>query len=212
MKKFNVIRIEKDELIINGYGDQLIWNRADVISDFISPWNNIKPKKIEFRSLWDGKNLLFQFKISDKSIYIDKTDNSFNSIGNSDRVELFFRKDEKLNPYYCLEIDATSRVMDFRAFPNKNFEFDWNFSKKDLLVKSNINKEGFIVEGSISINYLKKLDLINDDKIEVGVFGAKYDKKNDVEYEPTWISWVKPKSKTPNFHIPSSFGIFYLLD
>ncbi|MCK4561318.1 MAG: endoxylanase [Flavobacteriaceae bacterium] len=211
MKKFNVIRIEKGELIISGYGDQLIWNKANTISNFISPWNNTKTEKTEFKSLWDGENLFFQFKVIDKLIHIDKTDNSFNSIGNSDRVELFFRKDAKLNPYYCLEIDPTPRIMDFRAFPNRNFEFDWNFSKKDLLVKSSINEEGFIVEGAIGINYLKELDLINEGKVEVGVFRAKYNKNNNLEYKPTWISWVEPKSKTPNFHIPSSFGVFYLL-
>ncbi len=211
MKKFNVIRIEKNELIINGYGDQLIWNRANVISDFISPWNNTKPEKIEFRALWDNEKIFFQFRISDTSIHIDITDNSFDSIGNSDRVELFIRKDDRLNPYYCLEIDPTSRVMDFRAFPNKNFEFDWDFSKKDLLVESSISDNGFIVEVSINIQYLKKLDLIKNNILEVGVYRAKYNKKNNVDFEPTWISWVEPKSKTPNFHIPSSFGLFYLL-
>jgi len=211
MKKFNVIRIEKNELIINGYGDHILWKKANMITDFVSPWDNKKPTKIEFRALWDNEKIFFQFKVSDTSIHIDKTDHSFDSIGNSDRVELFFRKDDRLNPYYCLEIDPSSRIMDFRAFPNKNFEFDWDFSKKDLHVKSSISDIGFIVEGSINIQYLKKLDLINEDKIEVGIFRAKYNKKNDMEYKPIWISWVKPKSKTPNFHIPSSFGLFYLL-
>ncbi len=211
MKEFKVNQIEKEKLNINGYGDDVLWSRANTLIDFNSPWSKDAIKNIEFRALWDKENLFFQFKVGDTSIYIDKTDSSFNSIGNSDRVELFFRSDHRLNPYYCLEIDPTARIMDFKAFPNRNFEFDWDFSTKDLKVKSNISKDGFVVEGSIGIDYLKQLDLIHDNRIEVGVFRAKYNRKNNLKYEPTWISWVEPESNVPNFHIPSSFGIFNLL-
>lgn len=211
MKEFNVKRVEKGQLSINGLGNHNLWEESAIISDFKSPWSQQKITPIEFRSLWDIEKFFFQFKVKDTSVYIDKSDNSFSSIGSSDRVELFFRKDKEMNPYYCLEMDPAFRVMDFRAYPNKKFEFEWNFSKKDLLVKSSTNEEGFILEGSISIDYLKELSLINNGKIEVGVFRAKYNKNLNGDFEPTWITWVDPKCETPNFHIPTSFGNFNLL-
>ena len=162
MKRYNVKCIKSDTLIINGKGDQLIWNKAEVLTDFISAWDKKIPGKIEFRALWDLKNLFFCFKVFDTEINIDKKDNSKKSINNSDRVELFFKTNDALSPYYCLEIDPTSRILDFKANPKKDFEFDWNWPKKDIIVKSDIQNDFFTVEGAISITSLKKLELIQN--------------------------------------------------
>lgn len=210
MKTYNVIYIGEEELLLDGHGNDKLWGKAGIINDFISPWSDEVINSIEFRALWNREKLYFQFKVQDNSVHIDYTGNSFDNIGNSDRVELFFRKDKNLNPYYCLEIDPTPRVMDFRAFANRNFEFDWNFSKEDFDVKSNISENRFIVEGYITIDYLKKLELVSNNRLEVGVFRAKYYKLEPASYEPVWITWCKPESETPDFHIPSSFGTFYL--
>ncbi|MBP8793372.1 MAG: endoxylanase, partial [Lutibacter sp.] len=138
-------------------------------------------------------------------------DDSVNSIGNSDRVELFFRTDANLDPYYCLEIDPTPRIMDFKAYPNKNFDFNWNWPKNDIIVKSDIENNFFVVEGAITLASLKKINLLKDNKIETGIFRAKYNKQDNSTFEPTWISWVNPQTETPNFHIASSFGQLILL-
>lgn len=63
--------------------------------------------------------MYFCYKVYDDNIHIDRQDDSIDSIGESDRVEIFFRTDENLNPYYCLEIDPTPRIMDFMASPKK---------------------------------------------------------------------------------------------
>lgn len=101
--------------------------------------------------------------------------------------------------------------MDFIAYPNKKFDFEWTWPKNDLLVQSSINSNNFTVEGSISIDSLKRYNLIKDNMIEAGVFRAKYNTKNNIQFEPTWITWVNPKTETPNFHTPSSFGKLFLL-
>ncbi|MBP8886587.1 MAG: endoxylanase, partial [Flavobacterium sp.] len=154
--------------------------------------------------------LFFNFTVFDTEIHIEKKDDSVESIGNSDRVELFFRPDDSLNPYYCLEIDTCSRIMDFIAYPNSNFDFNWDWPQNNLKVKSSINADSFIVEGSISIKSLKRFNLINNNIIETGVFRAKYKKTQNKTFEPTWITWVNPNTETPNFHISSSFGRFIL--
>ncbi|UMB52405.1 endoxylanase [Lutibacter sp. A64] len=209
--KYKVNFIGDSSIKLSGKGDSPLWKKAVVLKDFISAWDTEPIKKIEFKSLWNSANLFFCFKVYDAKVYIDNTDNTINSIGNSDRVELFFRTDKRLNPYYCLEIDPTPRIMDFKAYPNKKFNFDWNWPKKDISVKSYIDKDYFIVEGEISIASLKKLNLLIGSKIEAGIFRAKYNKQeDDASYRPTWISWVNPNTETPNFHTPTSFGELYL--
>ncbi|MFY0714888.1 endoxylanase [Seonamhaeicola sp. NFXS20] len=212
MKLYNVKCIKDNTLVINGSGDSPLWNEAYILTDFISPWDTKNPKKIEFRSLWDSKNLYFYFKVFDNEIYIDTKDNTKQSISKSDRVELFFKIDDKLNPYYCLEIDPTSRILDFIAYPERKFEFDWQWPKNNLLVKSEIKNDFFTVEGSITLTSLHNFKLINNNKIKTGIYRAKYNKNENSQYEPVWISWVNPKTKQPNFHVPQSFGELNLLE
>jgi hypothetical protein len=212
MKNYEVHFIEKSQLEITGKGDNTLWNQATILSDFTSPWDAALPAKMEFKALWDDDNLFFCFTVFDTLIRIDKKDESIQSIGNSDRVELFFRPDNSLNPYYCLEIDTAARIIDFVAYPNKNFDFEWNWPQGQLEVKSSIQDESYTIEGSISISSLKMLNILNDNKIETGIFKAKYNEIEKSIFEPTYISWVDPDSKTPNFHLPSSFGILHLKD
>jgi hypothetical protein len=206
LMEYEVNLIKKNQLIISGKGENDIWNQAMVLNDFCSPWDSEKPSKIIFKGLWDQEKFYFNFTVFDSEIHIKKEDNSFESIGNSDRVELFFRSDISMFPYYCLEIDTSARIMDFKAYPNKNFDFNWNWPKKDIIVKSSVNENSFIVEGSISIQSLKDLNLIKNNKMETGIFRAKYFLNKPGCFEPVWITWVDPKTKTPNFHIASSFG------
>ena len=207
---YNVNLIEKNQLNISGKGDDVLWNKAAILDNFVSPWNTDKKSEIIFKELWDRENLFFNFTVFDTEIHIEKKDDSVESIGNSDRVELFFRPDDSLNPYYCLEIDTCSRIMDFIAYPNSNFDFNWDWPQNNLKVKSSINADSFIVEGSISIKSLKRFNLINNNTIETCVFRAKYKKTQNKTFEPTWITWVNPNTETPNFHISSSFGRFIL--
>lgn len=206
MKRYNVNFIQNENLVITGIGTSSLWEKSEVLTDFMSTWNDEKKEKIEFRSLWGNEKIFFLFKVFDISVHIDKTDDTVESIGKSDRVELFFRINEKLSPYYCLEIDPTSRIMDFKALPNKQFDFDWNWPKEDILVKSFIGEEFFCVELEISLESLKRFKLLKDNKLETGIFRAKYNQQEDKSYEPTWITWVNPNTETPNFHTPTSFG------
>ena len=180
------------------------------LTDFCSPWSDEKQSEITFKALWDRENLFFNFTVSDPVIHLEKRDDSVESIGNSDRVELFFRPDHAMNPYYCLEIDPAARIMDFIAYPDTHFDFNWNWPKNDIAVKSAVNTNSFTVEGAISISSLKRLNLIQNNRIQTGVFRAKYNPKEDLSFEPTWITWVNPNTQTPNFHIASSFGNFIL--
>lgn len=210
LKKYAVKQIEHKQLKITGKGDHSLWNKANKLFDFSSPWDSEKIKPIEFKALCDKETLFFCFKVEDADIHIDTTDNTIRSINESDRVELFFRSNELMDPYYCLEIDPASRIMDFKARPNKQFDFNWNWPSDDIKVKSAIEATYFIVEIAISLASLTKLGLLKEGEIETGIYQAKYNKKENGNFEPTWITWVDPKTATPNFHIAASFGILKL--
>ncbi|MDO5980238.1 carbohydrate-binding family 9-like protein [Flavivirga spongiicola] len=209
-KIYHVNCVETNRIIINGQGNNATWDKAVTLTDFVSPWETKPIDKIEFKAVHDNVNLFFLFKVYDPQVHINKNDDSINSINNSDRVELFFRTDASLTPYYCLEIDPTPRLMDFKAHPNKQFDFNWDWPVKDIQIKSSINEKGFTVEGAISLRSLTDYGLLKDGKIETGVYRAKYHQQQDGSYEPTWITWVNPNTETPNFHIASSFGLFKL--
>lgn len=211
IKKYNVKHIESNQLEINGKGNHPEWDKALVLTDFSSPWDDELVKKITFKALWDETHLYCCFKVKDPAVYIDTSDNTKNSINNSDRVELFFRTNGELNPYYCLEIDPTQRLMDFKVKPKKGFDFNWNWPKNDIFIKSDIRKDFFTVEIAISLGSLIQLDLLKDGKIETGIYRAKYNKQENGRYEPTWITWVNPNTVTPNFHTPTSFGQLHLI-
>lgn len=210
-KIFAVNMIDTAELVITGKGESDLWNKSEVLTAFVSPWDSNPISKIEFRALWDGIHFFFCFTVFDTEIHIDKKDDSVDSIGNSDRVELFFRPDATLNPYYCLEMDTDARIMDFIAYPERNFNFEWKWPENNIDVKSSKKDLSFTVEGAITIESMKQLNLIKENKIETGVYRAKYKSKDGINFEPVWISWVDPQTETPNFHIVSSFGIFQLM-
>ncbi|ALJ05942.1 hypothetical protein APS56_12725 [Pseudalgibacter alginicilyticus] len=210
LKKYSTVKIDANQLKINGKGDHPLWEKAISLTDFSSPWDDEIIKRIEFKALWDGVNLYCCFKVEDSKTYIDTTDNTKSSINNSDRVELFFRRSKALNPYYCLEIDPTPRLMDFKAKPNKEFDFNWNWPINDIVIKSHTGSTFFTVEIEISLLSLKNFELINNGQIEIGIFRAKYHQQTNGSYEPTWITWVDPKTETPNFHTAKAFGLMNL--
>ena len=207
MKTYKVNKIDSDHMVMNGKADHPLWDKAVVLKDFSSPWHVEDVEDIEFRAIHDGEHLFVSYKVNDSSLHIDSTDDSKKSVDNSDRVELFLRSNKNLDPYYCLEIDPLARVQDFIARPNRQFDFSWDWPKDDITIKSDITATCFTVELAISMSSLKEFQLLQKDgTIEAGIYRAKYHQQSNGQFKPTWITWVDPKTETPNFHIASSFG------
>lgn len=207
MKTYKVRSIAPNTMEINGNADHPLWEKGIVLNDFSSPWHSVDIQNIQFRALHDGANLFVSYKVNDRSLHIDQTDSSKKSVDNSDRVELFLRSDKNLDPYYCLEIDPLARIQDFIARPNRAFDYDWNWPKQDISVKSHVTPSNFTVEIAISLASLKHFKLIQfDGHIEAGIFRAKYHQQQNGQFQPTWITWVDPQTETPDFHTASAFG------
>lgn len=210
MKTYKIHKIDNKQVILSGKGNHSIWKKANSLTDFSSPWDTKPIKKIEFKAIHNSEKIFFKFKVDDAQTHIHPSKDKKNSINNSDRVELFFRSDASLNPYYCLEIDPLGRIMDFKAKPNKDFDFNWNWPTDDIEIKSYIDTNFFTVEIAISIQSLKDLNLLKNGIIETGIYRAKYNKQKNNTFKPTWIPWVNPNTATPNFHTPTSFGCLSL--
>ena len=210
MNTYKVNSIQEKNISLLRKGNDTIWNKANSMNNFTSPWDKEPIKKIEFKAIHNHEKVFFKFKVDDFQTHIHPSEDQNDSINNSDRVELFFRSDASLNHSYCLEIDTQGRVMDFKARPNKEFDFNWKWPTQDLEIKSSVESNYFIVEIAISIQSLKDLNLLKNGKIETGIYRAKYNLQKDNTFKPTWITWVNPKTATPNFHTPTSFGCLTL--
>jgi NhaP-type Na+/H+ and K+/H+ antiporter len=210
LETYNVKSTKEKEISISGDGNHAIWKEANSLTKFSSPWDVEPVKKIEFKAIHNSEKIFFQFKVDDSETHIHSSEDKNESINSSDRVELFFKSDNSLNPYYCLEIDTTGRIMDFKAKPNREFDFNWNWPTQEIEVKSTIYKDYFIVEIAISIQSLKDLNLLKDGFIETGIYRAKYNQQQNNTFEPTWITWIDSKTETPDFHVFTSFGLLKL--
>jgi hypothetical protein len=189
------------------------WNKALELNSFTYPWLPDNPPETRFRALWDKDNFYFRFDVVDSKILTFQQTNHKMEVVDSDRVEIFFRKDDQLAPYYCLEMYPHGRVLDYKAHYYRQFDFEWAWPGREHLdVQSALTASGYYVEGSISLESLKQLGLLRNNELQAGLFRGQCVQLPDPESEFKWISWVQPDSDHPDFHIPSAFGKVILED
>ncbi|PKQ65060.1 hypothetical protein BZG02_04300 [Labilibaculum filiforme] len=209
MKEYVVKRIKHSLLEITGKEMHPVWEMANLNSDFTYPWEQEKAPKTNFRALHDEEYFYFRYDVEDEDVLTFVDQDHKMEVVHSDRVEIFFRKDEELNPYYCLEMDARGRVLDYLTRYYRDFDYEWQWpDSKDLEVKASVNGTTYVVEGAIKLSSLVELGLLKNHTLEAGLYRAYCMKlpEEGGDADLRWISWVKPDSKEPDFHIPSSFG------
>lgn len=183
------------------------WDNIPKLYDFVYPWRNEKAPNTTFRAYHDNNFLYFKFVASGSKPHVYVESNNKLEVSNSERVEIFFRRDECMKPYYCLEIDPCGRVLDYKANLYRDFDRSWQWPES-LSIKTEIEDKFYSVEGKVSFSVLKKLELIKNDKIEIGLYRGHCTGINDKKASINWISWVDSKTEKPDFHVPSSFGLF----
>jgi Carbohydrate family 9 binding domain-like len=210
IKSYSVKNIESKEIVINGRGDSPLWKNAIELTDFIYPWENEKPPFTSLKALHNNDWLYFLYKVNDDNINVYVKSNDKSEVVYSDRVEIFFRKDKQLLPYYALELDPHGRVYDYEAEFYRKFNPAWSWPAGQLIVKANKLSDGYTVEIAISKKSLKQLELLKGNTVETGLFRGDCIEITEDNSKIKWISWVRPDSPTPDFHIPSSFGMLKL--
>jgi hypothetical protein len=209
---YTVNKIPNQTLKITGQGTDEHWQKANSLTDFSYPWRKETPPKTEFKALYDEEWFYFLYRAEDPEI-ITKSDPTINQemeVVNSDRVEIFFKKDDQMNPYYSLELNARGRILDTKGRHYRDIDFDWNWPEGHLIVEASMDENGYWVEGKISFESLRELDMLSDGFLRAGLYRGEYQTLADGKRETKWISWIKPDSETPDFHIPSSFGVLKL--
>jgi hypothetical protein len=208
-KTFGVKKIQ-NELLITGKGDDPLWKEANELSAFVYPWEKERAPFTSFKALHSNDWLYCLFTVTDENIitYEEKKDKT--DVLNSDRVEIFFKQQHNTSPYYCLEMDPLGRVYDCQAEFKKKFNPAWSWPTGHLIIKTSRTKEGYIVEIAISKSSLNTLGLLQDKVLRAGLYRAECIQLVGNKATMKWISWIRPNSPTPDFHIPSSFGILTL--
>ena len=210
LKSYPVRSPGEEILSISGYGNSELWKKAALLSDFHYPWDKGIPPPTTFRALHNKDWLFCLFEVTDNNVHILRNSDNKWEVASSDRVEIFFRKDDKLLPYFCLEIDPLGRVLDYKAEFHRKFDITWSWPKDQLIIKTSQSEGGYIVELAIGKNSLRQLGLLGGNKLEAGLYRAECMQDDDPQNHMKWISWLKPASEIPDFHIPSSFGTMAL--
>jgi hypothetical protein len=210
-QSYTVKKIPAGRMAINGKGDAAAWNSANKLTRFIYPWENTKPPATSFAALHDGQWLYLLYTVKDDSVIVFSNTNEKRETGASDRVEIFFKMNDKMSPYYCIEMDASARVLDYKADYYRQMHYEWQWPKDQLVVKTYRTNEGYIVEAAISITSLKKMGLLKNKQLQAGLFRAE---RTGTDYNGKailkWISWIDPKTAEPDFHLPGAFGLLKL--
>lgn len=186
------------------------WQTAPVLADFQYPWAAGTPSPTRFQALHSEDHFYFRFQAVDAELNAIVVDNEQMEVAGSDRVEIFFRRDAHLSPYYCLEMDYLGRVLENSAVYHRQMDYDWRWPP-GLETEAQVSPDGYEVRGRISKASLQELGLLRQNRLEVGLFRADYRQiPGKDELEVSWISWVNPAVAKPDFHVPSAFGILQL--
>lgn len=212
MKRYEVRKADRP-VQLSGMGTDQIWESAVALSDFTFPWRSETAPATTFRALWDDTHFYFLYRALDPEIISKQEGLGERDVVDSDRVEIFFKADDRMDPYHALEMDALGRVLDTKGIYYRNVDYDWNWPDGHLQLKASTDADGYWVEGSISLESLRQLGLYQDDHLlKAGLFRGDYRRVDKNETEVRWISWVMPDSEKPDFHIPSSFGELLLVE
>ncbi|MCZ4694031.1 hypothetical protein DWB61_02990 [Ancylomarina euxinus] len=144
--------------------------------------------KTSFRALYDENYFYFRFDVEDNNVLTHVKDDRGMEIIDSDRAEVFFRQDETLNPYYCLEMNARGRVIDYITQYYRDFDYEWQWlGTENLNIKGSENKDGYIVEGSIRLSSLIELGLLKNNTMEVSLYRGYRMKLPKPKAQLRWI-------------------------
>lgn len=169
-----------------------------------SPWDKHYTDNTLFNLSMQNDSLHFTFTTEDTTLISRKQDKFHKGVAHSDRVEIFFATDTLLSTYFGLEIGADCRVFDFIGYYPDSINYNWQIPRKEFAPSCLSRNQTYTVSGSISINYLRSLNLITNNTIILGVFRADY--TDQIDYKKvTWLTWQTPKSNKPQFHTPSAF-------
>ncbi|MBT5185547.1 MAG: carbohydrate-binding family 9-like protein [Kordiimonadaceae bacterium] len=166
-----------------------------------------------FKAAWNEDGLYFAFDIKDQHIVLADTKSGERAVDDSDRAEIFLSPltdGPTLEQYYCLEMAPNNIVHEFSAQTYRQMDTSW--ALKGSVYETVISDTGYTVEGFLPTETLTEMDIHIKDggSFYAGVFRAEFTQTED-ELVMQWISWINAKLSKPDFHGPTSFGLFNLV-
>jgi hypothetical protein len=200
MKSYQVRRVQ-------GLRD---WSASLLLDDFTCPWQADAVPLTQFRALCDDEQLYFRFDCVDHDLVLAGGDNVRERVVGSDRVEIFLTPTLKLDPYYCLEMDARGEVLAYRSRLYRQFDWDWQCP--GLSVAAGIDGQRYWVEGRLPLATLRALDVLKPGarELHAGVYRGEFSHNADGSVHHGWLPWIDPRTEKADFHVPESFGRFVL--
>jgi len=189
----------------------LSWETAGVLTDFTFPWEDRAAPRTEFRALWNEERFHFRFDCDDDDLVFAPGADAKEKVIGSDRVEIFLAPELDLQPYYSLEMDPRGEVLDYEGRYYRQIKWDWRCP--GLKLEAEQTPGGYTVEGSIPLATLHDLRVLKPESatFHAGVYRAEFSHEGDGIHEG-WVTWIDPQTEQPDFHVPSSFGVFELAD
>lgn len=211
-KVYEVVRIEKPNVQLDGAVDEPFWQEANVERDFVFPWREKDAPPTAFRAVCDEQTLYFAFEVVDDDVVVDEKTRGEMALVGEDRVEFYFAPDLELKKYYSVEMDFLGRKLDYTASFHRKFDFDWEFPGIQTAGKR--TDTGYTIEGAIPLETLRSLGLpsLDSGKLRVGVFRAEFSHGDGDAPVENWLSWVDPQTTEEDFHIPGTFGVFKVVE
>lgn len=197
-------------IVVDGVLNDDAWKHATLETRFSFPWQKREPPPTEFRAVADDTHVYFAFRVTDTDVVESAADGE-EAVARGDRVELFFATDSTLRDYACVEIGPSGRVLDYRAAFYREFDRGWDMP--GLILATARTEPGYVVEGSIPHATFRDAGLpsLSDaGGMIVGIFRAEFSHSDNGAPREEWISWVRPATEQPDFHVPSAFGQFRL--
>jgi hypothetical protein len=188
------------------------WSRAVCLSDFRFPWETRAPAPTEFRALHTEERLCFRFDCVEPDLVLGHGSTEKERVLGSSRVEIFMTPDLGLNPYFCLEMAPNGDAYGYRARTYR--EIDDDFQWRGLELSSSIAGTRYTVAGSLPLATLRELGVLEPGahQLLAGIYRARFSHLPEGGVHRGWMSWLDPKTVKPDFHVPSSFGTFELVD
>lgn len=207
-QEYIVQRVTDGAIQVDGEIDEEAWRNATKINSFINPWNKDVSPPVTFAMLRDARFVYFYFDAKDNDIVLKDDFNSERDVEVEDRVELFFSKDPDMKEYYGLEMDPQEKIFSYRATYYRQFDYNWE-PPDGMKTAARIYPGGYIVEGMIPIDFLQRLS--DGGAVLAGIYRGEFSKEGSTIIE-NWMTWVDPKTKMPDFHVPASLGKIILSD
>ena len=204
---YSVQCILNDMITVDGDQDETVWKSVSPITSFINPWNKSLPQNTSLYMLCDDDSLYFYFNVDDTTLVYEENFTNEMQVTKGDRVELFFSKTIDLSSYIGFEIDPKGRILDYRAKNYRQFDYTWNTN--DIRVQALKRKDGYQVEGAISLSLLENY-MGQSNTIFWGAFRADF-RKTNTEIIENWLCLRDPKTTMPDFHLSRAFSCLKLL-